>query len=117
MRLRDDGAADDMVGAAMMLEPALAGGGVRFENGKGDLHQAASRQWMRADGRGTPSGHRALAGQFTENQAMMESYFRAVKDAPLSMRSKNRQSPAASRETVAPFMFLAAPKAAAQANK
>jgi len=49
---------------------------------------------------GTSDGHETPSGQFTENQSMTRSYLRAVKDAPVWMRSKNRQSPAAWRATV-----------------
>ncbi|WP_426043680.1 hypothetical protein [Caulobacter sp. DWR3-1-2] len=107
---RDDG------GPTVMLRPALAVGGVWFEDGEGDLHQAASWQIARQLGRGTPTGHCVVGGQFTENHNMMESYLRAVNDAPPSIRSKKRQSPAARREIVTGFILRAVANAAAQAN-
>lgn len=48
---------------------------------------------------------------------MIASYFRAVKEASSLMRSKNRQSPVAKRDTVDGSKPRAAPKAAAQENK
>ena len=48
---------------------------------------------------------------------MMRSYFRAVNDAPPSMRSKNRQSPAAKRATVTSSTPLTPEKAAAQSKR
>lgn len=68
-------------------------------------------------GRGTSAGQAASAGQCAENQAMMASYFRAVKDAPSFRRSKNRQSPVANRATVEPSRFVAVANAAAQVSR
>jgi hypothetical protein len=101
------------IGTTVMLGTALASGGVRFERGENDLHQAASQTGAEC-WRGTPAGHCAFAGQLAANHAMIESYFRAVKDAPPSRRSKKRQSPVARRDTVTDFMPRARPNSSAQ---
>lgn len=79
--------------------------------------RALSRRYHAATsalaGRGTSDGQSKFIGQLTENQAMVASYLRAVNEAPPSILSKNRQSPAARRATVAKPMPFAEPYAAA----
>lgn len=68
-------------------------------------------------GRGTSEGQGA-SGQLSENQRITSSYFRAVKVLPsTSKRSKKRQSPAASRPTVANVTDRPSEYAKAQARK
>ncbi|GEM_PF-1566674 len=85
------------------------------------FHHAASRagasSLAETKGRGTSAGQAASAGQCAENQAMMASYFRAVKDAPSFSRSKNRQSPVASRATVDASRSVAFANSRAQVSR
>ncbi|MNL45892.1 hypothetical protein D3C87_1685690 [compost metagenome] len=85
-------------------------------------HHAAS-EWEEVslagprEGRGTPSGQAALSGQLTPNHAMIASYLRAVNEAPSLKRSKNRQSPAASRATVDASRSVAFANSSAQVSR
>lgn len=67
--------------------------------------------------RGTSAGHVAASGQLAENHDMIASYFRAVKDAPSSKRSKNRQSPVARRATVDGSRLVAFANSLAQVRR
>jgi len=63
-------------------------------------HATASRMEGAVAGRGTFVGQTASDGQFSENQTMISSYLRAVKERPDEMREKKLPSFAASRPTV-----------------